>query len=278
MSSNSGRSLRSGLLYACLVGGVILMLVPIFWTFTTSFKTPAEITVVPPPILPASFLNLENYVRVFERLHFGRLLWNTFSMCAVVLTASILFASMTGYGFAKFKFPGKELAFFAIVGVLMVPFQSVAVPLFRWMDRMALVDTFLGLVLPLMISAFGVLLMREAASTIPNDYIEAARIDGCSEPRIFFQVIMPMMKPTIAALAIIKFMWTWNEFFWPLLIIMTPTKAVVTLGLSYLTNMYFREYHLITAAAVMSLLPLFVLFAILRQWMVEALTGSGLKA
>ena len=139
-------------------------------------------------------------------------------------------------------------------------------------------DTFAGLVLPLMISAFGVLLMREAASIIPNDYIEAARIDGYSELRIYFQIVMPMMKPALAALAIIKFMWTWNEFFWPLLIIITPTKAVITLGLSYLTNMYFREYHLITAAAIISLLPLFILFAVLRQWMVQALTGTGLKA
>jgi multiple sugar transport system permease protein len=265
-------------LYFLLVVAVGLLFIPIFWTFTTSFKTPPEINIVPPTVFPDSFLNFSNYAKVFERLHFGRLLVNTFAMCAVVLAASLVFASMTGYGFAKFKFPGKEIAFFTIVGVLMVPFQSVAVPLFRWMDRLRLVDTFLGLVLPLMISAFGVLLMREAASTIPNDYIEAARIDGCSELRIFGQIVMPMMKPTIAALAIIKFMWTWNEFFWPLLIIMTPTKAVVTLGLSYLTNMYFREYHLITAAAILSLLPLFLLFAILRQWMVEALTGSGLKA
>jgi len=272
------RHLSRVVLYVLLVVGVGLLFIPIFWTFTTSFKTPPEITVVPPPILPDSFLNFNNYTKVFQRLHFGRLLLNNFAMCAVVLAASLIFATMTGYGFAKFRFPGKEIAFFAIVGVLMVPFQSVAVPLFRWMDRLRLVDTFLGLVLPLMISAFGVLLMREAASTIPNDYIEAARIDGCSELRIFLQIIMPMMKPSIAALAIIKFMWTWNEFFWPLLIIMTPKKAVVTLGLSYLTNMYFREYHLITAAAILSLLPLFLLFAILRQWMVEALTGTGLKA
>jgi multiple sugar transport system permease protein len=271
------RHLSRAVLYALLVAGVGLLFIPIFWTFTTSFKTPPEITVVPPPVLPHSFLNFSNYAKVFQRLHFGRLLLNTFAMCAVVLAASLVFATMTGYGFAKFRFPGKEIAFFVIVGVLMVPFQSVAVPLFHWMDRLRLVDTFLGLVLPLMISAFGVLLMREAASTIPNDYIEAARIDGCSELRIFLQIIMPMMKPSIAALAIIKFMWTWNEFFWPLLIIMTPKKAVVTLGLSYLTNMYFREYHLITAAAILSLLPLFLLFAILRQWMVEALTGTGLK-
>jgi len=272
------RHLSRAVLYVLLVVGVGLLFIPIFWTLTTSFKTPPEINVVPPPVFPDSFLNFSNYTKVFQRLHFGRLLLNNFAMCAVVLAASLVFATMTGYGFAKFRFPGKEIAFFAIVGVLMVPFQSVAVPLFRWMDRLRLVDTFLGLVLPLMISAFGVLLMREAASTIPNDYIEAARIDGCSELRIFLQIIMPMLKPSIAALAIIKFMWTWNEFFWPLLIIMTPKKAVVTLGLSYLTNMYFREYHLITAAAILSLLPLFLLFAILRQWMVEALAGTGLKA
>jgi ABC-type glycerol-3-phosphate transport system permease component len=260
-----------------LFAGASLLFVPIFWTFATSFKTPPEITTVPPRVLPESFLNFASYQTVWQRLHFGRLLINNFTLCAAVLAVSLVFASLTGYGFAKFRFPGKEIAFFAIVGVLMVPFQSVAVPLFRWMDTLGMVDTFLGLSLPLMVSAFGVLLMRESASTIPNDYIEAARIDGCSELRIFLQIIMPMMKPAIAALAIIKFIWTWNEFFWPLLIIMTPTKAVITLGLSYLTNMYFREYHLISAAAILSLLPLFLLFIILRQWMVEALAGTGLK-
>ena len=140
-----------------------------------------------------------------------------------------------------------------------------------------LVDTFLGLVLPMLLSAFGILLMREYASTIPNDYIEAARIDGCSELKIFFQIIMPMLKPGLAALAIIKFLWTWNAFFWPLLIIVEAKKAVVTLGISFLSNQYYREYHLITAAAIMSLLPLFALFLILRNLMVKALTGAGLK-
>ena len=272
------RLLPRALLVFLLVLGALLFLIPILWTFTTSFKTPPEITTVPPRFFPDSFLNLANYKEVFARLHFGRLLFNTFAMCAVVLVFSLVFSALTGYGFSKFRFAGREAMFFAIVGVLMVPFQSVAVPLFHWMDRLGLVDTFTGLVLPLLISAFGVLIMREAITIIPDDYIEAARIDGCSELNIFFRIIMPMAKPSLAALAIIKFMWTWNEFFWPLLIITTPTKAVVTLGLSYLTNMYFREYHLITAAAILSLLPLFVLFGILRKWMIQALTGSGLKA
>jgi len=257
--------------------GAILILFPIFWTFTTSFKAPPEIMKVPPTILPQSFSNFANYTEIFKQLNFGRLLLNTFFMCMVVVAFSLLFASLAGYGFAKFNFWGKEYFFYGIVAILMIPFQSVAVPLFHWMDKLGLIDTFPGLVLPLLISAFGVLLMREAFSTIPNDYIDAARIDGCSELRIFWNIALPMVKPSLAALAIIKFMWTWNEFFWPLLVITTPSKGVVTLGLASLSNMYFRQYWLITAAAVLSVLPLFLMFAFLRKWMVMALTEAGLK-
>ncbi|MBD3309390.1 ABC transporter permease subunit [candidate division KSB3 bacterium] len=257
--------------------GALLILLPIFWTFTTSFKTPPEITKVPPTILPDSFANVSNYTQVFTQLKFGRLLLNTFLMCLVVVVCSLIFASLAGYGFAKFTFIGKEYFFYGIVAILMIPFQSVAVPLFHWMDRLGLIDTFPGLVLPLLVSAFGVLLMREAFSTIPNDYIDAARIDGCSELRIFWSIALPMVRPSLAALAIIKFMWTWNEFFWPLLVITTPSKGVVTLGLASLSNMYFRQYWLITAAAVLSVLPLFVMFIFLRKWMVMALTEAGLK-
>lgn len=257
--------------------GAFLILLPIFWTFTTSFKTPPEITKVPPTILPQSFSNFANYTEVFQKLQFGRLLVNTFFMCLVVVSFSLVFASLAGYGFAKFDFPGKEYFFYGIVAILMIPFQSVAVPLFQWMNKFGLIDTFPGLVLPLLVSAFGVLLMREAFSTIPNDYIDAARIDGCSELRIFWTIVMPMVRPSLAALAIIKFMWTWNEFFWPLLVIITPSKGVVTLGLASLSNMYFRQYWLITAAAMLSVLPLFIMFVFLRKWMVMALTEAGLK-
>ena len=254
-----------------------LMFLPIIWTALTSFKTQPEIVEVPPSFLPDSFGNFANYATVIERLSFLRLYANSIAFAGVVLVFSLLVASLAGYGFAKFRIPGKEVFFFLIVGVLMVPFQSVALPLYRWMDRLALIDTFVGLTLPMLISAFGVLLMRETISTIPRDYMEAARMDGSSELGIFVRIILPMVKPGLASLAIIKFMWTWNEFFWPLLVINTPQKAVVTLGLSYLSNMYFKEYHLITAAATLSLLPLVVLFILLRRWMVEALAGTGLK-
>lgn len=264
-----------------ILGGVILLaallfLMPIVWTFTTSFKTPPEITTVPPTFFPESFLNTANYTVVFDRLDFGLMMFNSGLLVVVVLSFSLVFSGMAGYGFAKFDFFGKEVAFLAIIGVLMVPFQSLAVPLFRMMVNLNLIDTFVGLALPLVISAFGVLLMRTSIASIPNDYVDSARIDGASEFGILVKIILPMAKSGLAALAIIKFTWTWNEFFWPLLVIISPRNAVVTLGLSQLTNMYFIEYHLITAAAMLSLLPVFVLFALFRKWMREALTG-GLK-
>jgi len=265
------------LLVVVLTIGIIAFFIPVLWTVTTSFKTPKEIMTVPPTLLPESFTNLDNYEEVFQREEFGRYLLNTFVLCIVAVIVSLVVTSLAGYGFAKFNFPLKELLFFAVIGVLMVPFQSVAIPLFEYLERLKLVDTFFGLLLPLMISAFGVLLMREGISTLPNDYIDAARIDGCSELRIFWTVILPMVKPSLATLAIIKFMWTWNEFFWPLLVITSHSKATVTLGLSYFTNMHFREYRLIMAAATLSMFPLFLLFAVLRKWMIEALAGSGLK-
>jgi multiple sugar transport system permease protein len=258
--------------------GAALFFVPVLWTVTTSFKTPKEIITIPPTLLPASFRNLGNYVEVFQRAAFGRYLFNTLLLCVTTVCVSIVLASMAGYGFSKFRFPLREFFFFMVIGVLMVPFHSVAIPLFYYLEKIELVDTFAGLVLPLLISAFGVLLMREGISMLPGDYIDAARIDGSSELRIFWRIVLPMVKPSLAALAIIKFLWTWNEFFWPLLVITTTSKAVVTLGISYFTNIHFKEYHLIMSAATLSILPLFLLFAVLRRWMIQALTGTGLKA
>jgi len=272
------RSLRKIILRLLLTVGILLFFIPVLWTITTSFKAPKEIVTIPPTLFPKSFTNLKNYAEVFHRYQFMRFLLNTFVLCLSAVGVSLIVSSMAGYGFSKFQFPLKEPLFFAVIGVLMVPFHSVAVPLFFYMEKINLVDTFWGLLLPLLISAFGVLLMREGISTIPNDYIDAARIDGCSEVKIFRSIVLPMVKPSLAALAIIKFMWTWNEFFWPLLMITTPQKATVTLGLSYFTNVHFKEYQLIMSAATLSMLPLFLLFAVLRKWMIKALTGTGLKA
>jgi len=262
------------LLVAC---GAITVFFPLFWMAITSLKTPPEIQRVPLQVLPDSFLNLDNYREVFQREAFGRYLFNSAVVASIAAGSSLVVSSLAGFGFAKYRFPGRDIFFFAIIGILMVPFQSVVVPLYGWVNRFGLLDTYLGIVAPDLVSVFGVFLMRQAIEVIPNDYIDAARIDGCSELRIFFRVILPSVKPAMATLLIIKFMWNWNEFFWPLVVVNSPSMRVVTMGLMSFTNIYFIEYNLLTAAAVISVLPILIIFLTLQKWVVQAVVMSGLK-
>jgi len=257
--------------------GAITIFFPFFWMAVTSLKTAPEIQRVPLQIAPDDWLNLGNYVEVFKREPFMRYLLNSTIVSATAAVSSVIVSSLAGFGFAKYRFPGRDFLFLAIVGILMVPFQSVVVPLYEWMNRLGLLDTYMGIVAPDLVSVFGVFLMRQAIETIPNDYIDAARIDGCSEFRIFFSLILPSVKPAMATLLIIKFMWSWNEFFWPMVVTSSPQMKVVTMGLMSFTNMYFIEYNLLTAAAVISILPILVIFITLQRWVVQAVVMSGLK-
>ncbi len=260
-----------------VVCGAITVFFPFFWMVVTSLKTAPEIQRVPLQIFPDRWANLDNYHEVFHRESFGRYLTNSSVIASVSALSSLVVSSLAGYGFAKFRFPGREAFFFAIIGILMVPFQSVVVPLYLWVNQVGLLDTYLGILAPDLVSVFGVFLMRQAIEVIPNDYIDAARIDGCSEFRIFTRVILPMVKPAMATLLIIKFMWTWNEFFWPLVVVNSPAMRVVTIGLMSFTNIYFIEYNLLTAAAVISVLPILIIFLTLQKWVVRAVVMSGLK-
>ena len=272
------RVVRLRWLTALVLGcGALTVFFPFFWMAVTSLKTAPEIQRVPLRIAPDHWMNLGNYREVFHREPFGRYLFNSGLIASVSAVSSLIVSSLAGYGFAKFRFPARDAFFFAIVGILMVPFQSVVVPLYLWVNRLDLLDTYLGILAPDLVSVFGVFLMRQAIEVLPNDYIDAARIDGCSEFRIFYRVIMPMVKPAMATLLIIKFMWTWNEFFWPLVVVNSPTMRVVTIGLMSFTNIYFIEYNLLTAAAVISVLPILIIFLTLQKWVVRAVVMSGLK-
>jgi ABC-type glycerol-3-phosphate transport system permease component len=257
--------------------GAIVVFFPFLWMAVTSLKTAPEIQRVPLQISPDHWLNLGNYLEVFRREPFLRYLLNTGLVASVAAVSSVIVSSLAGFGFAKFRFPGRDVFFLAIVGILMVPFQSVVVPLYVWMNDLGLLNTYAGIVAPDLVSVFGVFLMRQAIEAIPNDYIDAARVDGASELRIFFSVVMPSVKPAIATLLIIKFLWSWNEFFWPMVVTTSREMKVVTLGLMSFTNMYFIEYNLLTAAAVISILPILVIFVVLQRWVVQAVVMSGLK-
>ena len=260
-----------------MAAGAVCVFFPFFWMAATSLKTVPEIQRVPLQIFPDRWANLDNYREVFHRQPFARFLLNSALIASVSALSSVVVSSLAGYGFAKFRFPGHGVCFFAIVGILMVPFQSVVVPLYLWINRLGLVDTYAGLLAPDLVSVFGVFLMRQAIEMVPTDYIEAARIDGGGELGIFWRIVLPSVAPAMATLVIIKFMWTWNELFWPLVVINSPEMKVVTLGLVGFTNMYFIEYNLVTAAAVLSIAPILAVFLVCQKWVVRGVVMSGLK-
>ena len=265
------------LIGALVAAGALTVFFPFFWMAVTSLKTVPEIQRVPLQVAPDHWSNLANYGEVFRRQPFGRFLLNSALVASISAVSSLVVSSLAGYGFAKFRFPGREVLFFAIIGILMVPFQSVVVPLYLWVNALGLLDTYPGILAPDLVSVFGVFLMRQAIEVVPDDYIEAARIDGSSELGIFWRVVVPAVAPAMATLVIIKFMWTWNELFWPLVVVNSPTMKVVTLGLVSFTNMYFIEYNLVTAAAVVSILPILTIFLVCQRWVVRAVVLSGLK-
>jgi multiple sugar transport system permease protein len=269
---------RLGWLTAGLVAaGALGVVFPLFWMALTSLKTVPEIQRLPLSVFPDRWGNLDNYREVFQRQPFARFLLNSALIATVSALSSAIVSSLAGYGFAKFRFRGHGVLFFAIVGILMVPFQSVVVPLYLWVNRLGLLDTYPGILAPDLVSVFGVFLMRQAIEVVPSDYVDAARIDGAGEFRIFWRVIVPAVTPAIATLVIVKFMWTWNELFWPLVVVNSPTMKVVTLGLVSFTNMYFIEYNLVTAAAVVSVLPVLAVFLVCQKWIVRGVVMSGLK-
>ncbi len=258
-------------------GGALSVFFPLFWMAMTSFKTMPEIQRVPLRILPDHWTNLANYREVFARQPFGRFLLNSALIASVSATSSLVVSSLAGYGFAKFRFPGRDVLFFAIIGILMVPFQSVVVPLYLWVSRLGVLDSYLGLLVPDLVSVFGVFLMRQAIEVVPSDYVDAARIDGSSELGIFWRVILPSVKPALATLVILKFMFTWNELFWPLVVVNSTAMKVVTMGLVSFQNIYFVEYNLLTAAALVSMLPILAIFLFFQKWVVQGVVMSGLK-
>ena len=265
-------------LIALIIIGALIMAFPFIWMVLTSLKHSDEIYRLPMTILPDNFLNLENYRIVFERQPFLRFFLNSFIVASGSTFASLFLSSLAGYAFAKFEFPGKEVLFFVFVlAVLMIPFEVIVIPLYLLFNRLGLVNTYLGIMGPSLLSAFGVFVMRQFIVSIPNDYIDAARIDGHSELQIFLRIIIPMSGPALATLGTIKFIWSWNEFLWPLVMVTSEEMRTVTLGLSTYTGLWHTDYNVVTAAAFLSVIPMLIIYLFLQNFVIEGMAMTGLK-
>ena len=254
------------------------MAFPFVWMILTSLKHSDEIYRIPITLLPDSFLYFENYRVVFERQPFLRFFLNSSIIATSCTVASLFLSSLSGYAFAKFEFPGKDILFFVfILAALMIPFEVIVIPLYLLFNRLGLVNTYLGIMGPSLLSAFGIFVMRQSIVAIPDDYLDAARIDGLSELQIFFRIIVPMSRPALATLGTIKFIWTWNDFLWPLVMVNNELMRTVTLGLSTYTGMWHTDYTIVTAAAFLSVIPLLIIYLALQNLVIEGMTMTGLK-
>ena len=261
-------------LAAILFIGGLGMIFPFVWMVASSLKLPADIyslSLIPPTP------TLDNYRTVFEETEYIRWFLNSL-IIALITTASVaFFASLCGYALAKFRFPGQTVIFILILSTLMVPTEMLVIPWYMMSIELHWTDTYQGIMFPGLISAFGVFLMRQFFTGVPNDLIDAGRLDGFSEFRIFWKIAIPQVKPAIAALCIFTFLGNWNAFLWPLIVIQTANMRTLPVGIALFSGEAGSSWHLIMASSALAVLPVLAVFAVLQRQIIEGVTLTGLK-
>ncbi|TDE02006.1 carbohydrate ABC transporter permease [Jiangella asiatica] len=264
-------------LYVVLAVGVIIMALPFVWMLLSSVKPEAEVRQIPPTWLPETF-TLENYRELFDRLRFPTYFFNSTLVAVVVTLGNLVFGSMLGYALAKLDFRGKRVVFGLVLGTLMVPGMVTFVPLFVLVSNMGLTNTFPGLILPYLVGPFGVFLMRQYFLGLPDELIQAARVDGAGELRIFWSVMLPLTGPALATLGILTFLTSWNNFLWPLVVAQTEDMYTLPVALAlYSVGQNATQYGLLLAGAVVVVVPVIALFLAVQRYFVQGIAMTGIK-
>lgn len=264
-------------LYAVLSLGLVVVAVPFVWMLVSSFKPEREVRAVPPTWWPES-VTTSNYDTLLGRLDFPTYMLNSVVVAVAVTVGNLVFCSMLGYALAKLEFPGKRALFGVVLGTLMIPGVVTFVPLFVMVTKMHLSNTLLGMILPFLAGPFGVFLMRQFISSLPDELIQAARIDGAGELRIFFSVILPLCGPALATLGILTFLSSWNNFLWPLVIAQTEDKYTLPVALAlYSVGQNATQFGLLLAGAVVVVLPVLAIFLVLQRHIMQGIAMTGIK-
>jgi len=270
--------LKQVLLYSLIFLFAIVMIMPFLWMVLTAFKMPNEVITYPLKWLPSKF-NFSNFPEAFSKAPFIRYYLNSIFVVVTVTLSTLFFTSLSGFAFAKYKFVGKNFLFLLILSGMMIPFQVQMIPIYLFLNRLNWIDTYQALILPFAVSAYGVFLMRQFIQEIPDDLLGAARIDGCSESRIFFTVILPLCKAPLAALTIITFTSQWNSFLWPLIVIDTDNLRTVQLGLAlFQSDRGILQYNLVMAITLVIILPVLIVFLSVQKYFTRGIALTGLKA
>jgi multiple sugar transport system permease protein len=253
----------------------LVMLTPLAWMAVTAVSTPAEARRFPPQ-LPSS-VQWSNFATVWTTSPFARWLINTAVVSGVVVLANLVLCSLAGYAFARIRFRGSGVTFMLLLATLMVPFQVVMIPTLLIVKQFGLVDHLGALIVPNLVYAFGVFMMRQFFLGLPPDLEEAGRMDGASRFGVFVKILLPLMGPALATLSILTFLSIWNDFLWPLVAIQTPENMTMQLGLSTFQGSHLTDWTLLMAATLMSQLPVIVAFLVAQRLFVRSIASSGIK-
>jgi len=266
---------------AALVNGLLLFaaaltLLPLLWMVAVSLMATGEASTYPPPLVPSA-PSLENYRQLFTHAGIGRYLANSVFLALTVTLLSLFFNVTAGYAFAKLRFRGRDRLFKTLLGALVIPSQVAMVPLFMLLKGLGLVNSYGGVIVPAMASIFGIFLVRQYALSVPDELLEAARMDGASEWRIFRSIVVPLLKPIIVTLAVFTLLGTWNDFMWPLIVLADQHLYTLPVALASLSREHVQDNELMMAGSVVTTLPTLVLFIALQRYYLQGLMAGSVK-
>jgi multiple sugar transport system permease protein len=264
--------------YVVLVIGLVVTILPFFYILISSLKPEAEIRKTPPDFFPQE-PTFKHYTTIFndEDIPLERIVLNSFVVSIARVFITLFTSSFAGYIFAKYHFKGKNLAFGVILIQIMIPFQVVMIPNYLLIVRFGLIDSLWALIAPSMVDAFGIFLMKQFIESLPGELMDAARIDGASEFGIYSRIILPQMGPPLASLGIFTFMFTWNDYLWPLIVLTSPEKRTIPLLLVWYQTQHTSNQGLVLAASILTLIPIFFVYIFLQRWIVDQATQSAFK-
>ena len=268
--------LQSTLVNGLLWLAALIAVAPLLWMLSVSLMHTGEASNFPPPMLPRE-PSLDRYRELLQTGSFGRAFLVSLGLATVSTLVSTLLNALAGYGFAKLQFKGRDMLFALLLGALVIPGQVGMLPLFLMLKHMGLVNTWAGVLIPSMAGIFGIFLVRQYALGLPSELIEAARIDGASEARIFFLVVLPLLTPVLVTLAVLSFLGSWNDFMWPLIVLTDGQLYTLPVALAALSREHVQDVEMMMAGAVITVVPVLILFLTLQRYYMQGLLMGGVK-
>lgn len=277
MSMNQKRfSALQAAVFAVLIAFTLYTLFPFYWMVVTAFKPTNEIYTTPPRLLPSRFM-FENMAKALSLAPFGLYFKNSVIVTFFSVTITVFINMLAGFAFAKYRFKGKNIFFLMVLSTLMIPQQIIMVPTFIIMSRLGWLNSYIGLILPQCAEAFGLFLSRQFISDLPDELLEAAKIDGAGDFHIFWSIVVPNSKALMGVLVIFTSMWRWNDFLWPLIIINDSNFFTVQLGLTNLQGLHYINWNDLMCASLVSILPVVAIFLIFQRYFVQGIAATGIK-